>query len=83
MAKLKDLIKESTPGFKGRNYGDPLPTLKDVMEKHNVQERTPTPLTAPHDFKKPTVVHISKEELITLYKTGTLETDGITILYGD
>ena len=31
----------------------------------------------------PTVVHISKDELLTLYKTGTLETDGLTIIYGD
>ena len=26
---------------------------------------------------------ISKDELITLYKTGRLETDGITVIYGD
>ena len=81
MIKLKSLLKE-TYAWERRANGS-LPTLKDVMDKHNVQERTPTPLTAPHDFKRPTVVHISKEELITLYKTGTLETDGITILYGD
>jgi len=34
MIKLKDLLKESAPGFKDRKFGDPLPTLKSVMEKH-------------------------------------------------
>ena len=52
------------------------------MEKDKVEE-TPTPLAPPHDFDKPTVVHISKDELISLYKTGRLETDGLTIIYGD
>ena len=28
------LIKESSPGFIKREFGDPLPTLKDTMEKH-------------------------------------------------
>ena len=34
MIKLKDLLKESSPGFANRNFGDPLPTLKDIAEKH-------------------------------------------------
>ena len=53
------------------------------LKKEEVNEVTPTPLAARHDFKKPTVVHISKDELISLYKTGRLETDGLTIIYGD
>ena len=32
MIKLKKLIKESTWD---RKFGEPLPTLKDVVEKHN------------------------------------------------
>ena len=32
--KLKDLIKESSPGFANRQFGDPLPTLKDIAKKH-------------------------------------------------
>ena len=35
MIKLKDLLKESSPGFTKRKFGEPLPTLKSVMEKHN------------------------------------------------
>ena len=34
MIKLKDLLKESSPGFTNRKFGDPLPTFKDVMKKH-------------------------------------------------
>jgi hypothetical protein len=34
MIKLKDLLKESSPGFANREFGDPLPTLKDIAEKH-------------------------------------------------
>jgi|TARA_B100001996_G_C18357992_1_gene476653 hypothetical protein len=80
MIKLKKLVSESTWS---RKFGEPLPTIDSVMKKHKVEEATPTPLASPHDFKKPTVVHMSKDELITLYKTGTLETDGLTIIYGD
>ncbi|MBT4208192.1 hypothetical protein HOE22_07600 [Candidatus Woesearchaeota archaeon] len=55
--------------------------IRIELKKEEINESTP--LAPPHDFDKPTVVHISKDELITLYKTGTLETDGLTIIYGD
>ena len=38
MIKLKKLIKEGSPGFIKREFGDPLPTFKDVMEKHQTNE---------------------------------------------
>ena len=34
MIKLKKLLKESSPGFTKREFGDPLPTFIDVMGKH-------------------------------------------------
>ena len=34
MIKLKKLLKESSPGFTKREFGDPLPTLKGVMKQH-------------------------------------------------
>ena len=41
MIKLKDLLKESAPGFENRQFGDPLPTLADVakeyQEKNGIQ----------------------------------------------
>ena len=38
MIKLKDLLKESSPGFANRKFGDPLPTLKDIAKKHQKKE---------------------------------------------
>ena len=32
------LIKESSPGFIKREFGDPLPTFEEVMEKHQTNE---------------------------------------------
>ncbi len=34
MIKLKKLLKEGSPGFTKREFGEPLPTFKDVMEIH-------------------------------------------------
>jgi hypothetical protein len=39
------------------------------------------PVNQKYDFKRPTVVHISKQEMETLHNDGTLETDGLTIIY--
>ena len=39
MIKLKKLIKESSPEFIKREFGDPLPTFKDVMEKHQTVDK--------------------------------------------
>ena len=39
MIKLKKLIKEGSPGFTKREFGDPLPTFKDVMEKHQIVDK--------------------------------------------
>ena len=39
MIKLKKLIKEGSPGFTKREFGDPLPTFNDVMGTHQqIQE---------------------------------------------
>ena len=43
MIKLKKLLKESSPGFTKREFGDPLPTLDSVMKQHQtVDEETIT-----------------------------------------
>tara|TARA_R110002167_G_scaffold283439_1_gene488637 strand:- start:21 stop:350 length:330 start_codon:yes stop_codon:yes gene_type:complete len=34
MIKLKDILKESSPGFENRQFGDPLPTVKDITKKY-------------------------------------------------
>ena len=38
MIKLKEIIKESKFAF-DRKFGEPLPTLKDTMEKHTGREQ--------------------------------------------
>ena len=38
MIKLKKLLKESLPGSIKREFGEPLPTFEDVMEKHQTNE---------------------------------------------
>jgi hypothetical protein len=41
--KLKKLINENVPGFTSRKFGDPLPTLSDIMKNHQsvVKEAAP------------------------------------------
>ena len=34
MIKLKDLLKESSPGYENRQFGDPLPTVKDITREY-------------------------------------------------
>jgi len=34
MIKLKDILKESSPGYENRQFGDPLPTIKDIAREH-------------------------------------------------
>ena len=35
MIKLKDiLLKENSPGYENRQFGDPLPTLEDITKKY-------------------------------------------------
>ena len=41
MIKLKDLIKESKYAF-SRKFGEPLPTLKGVTEKHQSEKKAVT-----------------------------------------
>ena len=34
MIKLKDILKESSPGYENRQFGDPLPTIEDITKKY-------------------------------------------------
>jgi len=35
---LKDLLKESSPGYENRQFGDPLPTLEDIKKNRKINE---------------------------------------------
>ncbi len=41
MIKMKELLNEEAPGFKNRKFGDPLPTLKSMTEKHKNEDLDP------------------------------------------
>ncbi len=41
MIKMKKLLKESSPGFENRQWGDSLPTLSDISDKHQKKEKKP------------------------------------------
>ena len=59
MIKLKKLMKESAWD---RKFGEPLPTLEDVVKKHNVKEET---------IDENAVV-FSKDEMEQLHRDGKL-----------
>ena len=61
MIKLKKLIKEHAWD---RKFGEPLPTLKDVVEKHKVEEEI---ITEEH------TVTFTKDEMEKLHNDGRLE----------
>ena len=45
------------------------------------KEGIANPITQKYDFKKPTVVSMTKDDIMTLVNTGQIETDGLTIIY--
>ena len=53
----------------------------DGLTELERKEGVANPITQKYDFKKPTVVHLSKKEMEILYTQGQIETDGLTIIY--
>ena len=70
MIKLKKLMKESAWD---RKFGEPLPTLEDVVKKHNVKEET---------IDENAVV-FSKDEMEQLHRDGKLVKGDSTYIYSD
>ena len=93
--KLKDLSKittryenlnewndtsyKSLPKRWSKNVND----TRDGLPELDRKEGTAHPTNQKFDFNKPTVVHISNDEMEILRSTGRLETDGITIIADD
>ena len=46
-----------------------------------VQTKVVNPIVQKYDFKKPTVVSMTKDEIKILVNTGRIEVDGISIIY--
>ena len=88
MVKLKSLLKEwNDTSFKSlpKRWSKPIDSFRDEkfdgLTELERKEGVANPITQKYDFKKPTLVHLSRKELEILYTTGRIETHGITITY--
>ena len=73
--KLADLVMEMGK-VQTDKTNPPFKTPKQIKKEGQISN----PITPHTDFSKPTVVHISNDEMKILHTTGRLETDGITII---
>ena len=55
--------------------------LSKITTRYTNKEGIANPITQKYDFKKPTVVSMSRQDMETLHNTGRLEIAGMTILY--
>mgnify|MGYP000715295045 CR=1 FL=1 len=76
MKKLSDIVKEFGK-VQTDKTNPPFKTPKQIEREGKIAN----PVNQRYDFEKPSVVHISKQEMETLHNDGTLETDGLTIIY--
>ena len=58
-----------------------LKKLSKISTRYTNKEGIAHPTSQKYDFSKPTVVSMSKDEIMTLVNTGRVETDGLTIIY--
>ena len=75
MKKLSDIVMEMGKVQTDKD-NPPFKTPKQIEREGIAHTKNQK-----YDFKKPTVVNMTKDEIITLVKTGRIETDGITIIY--
>jgi len=74
--KLADIVMELGKVQTDKD-NPPFKTPKQMKKEGNIVN----PVNQKYDFKRPTVVHISKQEMEILHNDGRLETDGLTIIY--
>jgi len=58
-----------------------LKNLSKITTRYTNKEGVVNPVNQKYDFKKPTIISMSKQDMETLHQDGTLEKDGITIVY--
>mgnify|MGYP001221150553 FL=1 len=58
-----------------------LKKLSKITTRYTNKESVVNPVTQKHDFSKPTLVNMSKDEIQILVRTGRIEVDGITVIY--
>ena len=76
MKKLSDIVMEMGKVQTDKD-NPPFKTPKQ-MEKEG---KITNPINQKYNFDKPTVVHISKQDMEILHNDGTLETNGLTLIY--
>ena len=74
--KLADMVMELGK-IQTDKDNPPFKTPKQIEKEGKIYN----PINQKYDFKRPTVVHISKQEMKILHNDGTLETNGLTITY--
>mgnify|MGYP001577941934 FL=1 len=74
--KLADMVMEMGKVQTDKD-NPPFKTPKQ-MEKEG---KITNPINQKYNFDKPTVVHISKQDMEILHNDGTLETNGLTLIY--
>jgi hypothetical protein len=57
-----------------------LKELSKITTRYTNKEGIANPVNQKYDFKKPTIIRISKADMELLHQDGTLEKDGITII---
>jgi len=75
MKKLSDIVKEFGKVQTAKD-NPPFKTPKQI-EREGIAH----PTNQKYDFKKPTIINMSQDELKTLINNGTLEKNGITLVY--
>ena len=58
-----------------------LKKLSKITTRYTNKEGIAHPTNQKHDFSKPTLVNLSKQELEILYTSGRIETNGLTLIY--
>ena len=93
MSKIKELSKIKTRYNNLNEWNDTshrnlskrwsksMDDTRDGLTELEKKEGIAHPTNQKYDFKKPTLVHLSRKELEILYTTGRIETHGITITY--
>jgi len=66
MIKLKNLLKEGSPGFTDRKFGDPLPTFNGVMKKHKQVEES---FSKVYRLRTKSGTGVPKKEKVEIHKT--------------
>jgi len=58
-----------------------LKELSKITTRYTNKEGVANPATQKYDYKRPTLISLSTDDMKQLHNTGTLEVRGLTIVY--